>query len=283
MDKFIKNSQLLDSNNLHHFADLMDLELIRLAKTPEGEPILEQLDWVNPDLSPGHVSKMEKEIYPPGFHLFSDLEVPEYLKMTPNQQRLVPKPIRDKAVNEIRNLANEYLIEDDVDKYVVDGIKDVFYFILAVESSIEEKTITVEDLSVVPGRRRVNLFIALDRLYKALKPFQQEDYVIKGSARKLTSWPLIRNMIKDGWLIPVKGKRIKNIIKDDQGKIIDVVTKMESVGGEQLHQFKLKLNLPDTLPENIRKFADEGYKILKKENSLLFRGINTIKNLLPKK
>jgi hypothetical protein len=283
MDKFIKNSQLLDSNNLHHFADLMDLELIRLAKTPEGEPILEQLDWVNPDLSPGHVSKMEKEIYPPGFHLFSDLEVPEYLKMTPNQQRLVPKPIRDKAVNEIRNLANEYLIEDDVDKYVVDGIKDVFYFILAVESSIEEKTITVEDLSVVPGRRRVNLFIALDRLYKALKPFQQEDYVIKGSARKLTSWPLIRNMIKDGWLIPVKGKRIKNIIKDDQGKIIDVVTKMESVGGEELHQFKLKLNLPDTLPENIRKFADEGYKILKKENSLLSRGINTIKNLFPKK
>jgi hypothetical protein len=283
MDKFIKNSQLLDSNNLHYFADLMDQELIRLAKTPEGEPILEQLDWVNPDLSPGHVSKMEKEIYPPGFHLFSDLEVPEYLNMTPNQQRLVPKPVRDKAVNEIRDLANEYLIEDDVDKYVVDGIKDVFYFILAVESSIEEKTITVEDLSVVPGRRRVNLFIALDRLYKALKPYQQEDYVIKGSARKLTSWPLIRNMIKDGWLIPIKGKRIKNIIKDDQGKIIDVVTKMESVGGEQLHQFKLKLNLPDTLPENIRKFADEGYKILKKENSLLSRGINTIKNLFPKK
>ena len=131
MDKFLNNCKLLDSNNLHHFADLIDSELIRLAKTPEGDPIVEEVDWVNPDLNPEHVSKMEKEIYPAGFHLFSDLEVPDYLKMTPRQQRLVPKPIRDQIIQEIRNTANEYLVEDDVDKYIVDGINNVFYFILA--------------------------------------------------------------------------------------------------------------------------------------------------------
>lgn len=279
MDKFIKICELLEVNKLYYFADQKDKDLIKLAKTPEGERIVEEVDWKNPELNAEQISQMEKDVYPEGFHTYTDVEVPEFLKMTPRQQRLVPKPIRDKIIQEIRSTAHEYLIEDDVDEYIVDGINGVFYFILAVRK--DNKSIEIEDLTVIPGRRRIHLFIALERIYKALKPFQDQDYVIKGDARQTTSWPMIRNMAKDGWLIPIKGKRIKEIVKDEAGNIVDLRTNMTSTGGELLHKFKFKLNLPDALPENIKKYAEEGYKILKKEKSFLSRGMNALRNILP--
>jgi hypothetical protein len=287
MDKFIKICELLESKELFYFADKLDKDLIRLAKTPEGERLIEEVDWRNPELNPQQISKMESDVYPSGFHLFTDLEVPDYLKLTPSQQRLVPKPVRDKIIQEIRSTANEYLIEDDVDQYIIDGIDGVFYFILAVRSNNDgsdnfEPSIEVEDLTVIPGRRKINLFIALERLYKALKPYQDQEFVLKGDAREKTSWPMIRNMAKDGWLIPIKGKRIREIIKDEAGNIVDLRTDMRSVGGEMLHKFKFKMNLPDTFPEKFQMYADEGYKILKQKKSLLSRGLDRVRNILPK-
>jgi hypothetical protein len=250
-------------------ADINDKVLQKIAKNPEGEPIVEKVDWKNPDIKPTDISRMEKEIYPEGFHLFTDLEVPKYLDLTPRQRALMPKPLRDKAEKEINEAANEYLIEDDVDRYIVDGMNNVFYTIMAVRN--RKKTIEIEDLTVVPGRRRVNLMIALERVYNLLKPYQSEGFSIIGSARKTTSWPMIKNMVKEGWLIPVEGKRIKSVQRDEQGRIIDMTTRMEDIGDEELHDFKFQLNLPSALPEYIQKYAKEGYETIKKESSGLFK------------
>ena len=46
---------------------------------------------------------------------------------------------------------------------------------------------------------------------------------------------------------------------------------MRSVGGEMLHKFKFKMNLPDTFPEKFQMYADEGYKILKQKKSLTLK------------
>ena len=156
-------------------ADINDKILQKIAKNPEGNPIVEKVDWKNPDIKPGDISRMEKEIYPEGFHLFTDIEVPKYLNLTPQQQAAIPKYLRDKAEKKINEVADEYLVEDDVDRYIVDGMNNVFYAIMAVRNN--DKTIEVEDLTVVPGRRRVNLMIALERIYHLLKPYQSQEFL----------------------------------------------------------------------------------------------------------
>jgi len=250
-------------------ADHNDRILQKIAKNPEGEPIVEKIDWQNPDIKPGDISRMEKEIYPPDFHLFSDLEVPDYLNLSQTQRSLIPKFLRDRAEKEINEVADEYLIEDDVDRYIIDGINNVFYVIMAVRN--RKKTIEIEDLTVVPGRRRVNLMIALERVYNILKPYQSQDFSIIGSARKTTSWPMIKNMVKEGWLVPVEGKRIKSVQRDDQGRVVDMQTRMDYTGGEDMHDFKFKLNLPSSLPEYIQKYAKEGYETIKNESRSFFK------------
>lgn len=241
-------------------ADNNDRILQKIAKNPEGEPIVEKVDWLSDKIKPGDVSRMESEIYPRDFHLFSDLESSEYLDMSPEEQAAIPKFLRDRAEREINQTAEDYLIEDDVDKYLIDGINNVFYTIMAVKN--RKKNIDVEDLTVVPGNRRVNLMIALERIYHLLKPYQSQGFTITGSARKTTSWPMIKNMVSQGWLIPVEGKRIKSVQRDETGRVVDMETRMESIGGERLHDFKFQLNLPSSLPEYIQKYAREGYEKL---------------------
>lgn len=249
-------------------ADINDKILQKIAKNPEGNPIVEKVDWKNPDIKPGDISRMEKEIYPEGFHLFTDIEVPTYLNLTPRQRAAIPKYLRDKAEKKINEVADEYLVEDDVDRYIVDGMNNVFYAIMAVRN--DDKTIEVEDLTVVPGRRRVNLMIALERIYHLLKPYQSQEFSIIGSARKTTSWPMIKNMAKEGWLIPVEGDSIRSVQRDDQGRVVDMNTSMESIGGERLHDFEFRLNLPSSLPDYIQKYAKEGYETIKKESTKNF-------------
>lgn len=260
-----------------HQADINDKVLQKIAKTPEGEPIVEKLDWVNTSFKPNDLIKMESDVYPPDFHVFSDLEIPSYVYMTPEQQKLIPKPARDKIIKEIRQKADEYLIEDDNDKYIVDGMNGIFYFILSVNN--RKKKIEVEDLTVIPGNRRTNLMIALDRLYKLLMPYQSQGFSIIGSARKTTSWPMIKNMVKQGWLIPVKGKRIKKVFKDDQGRVVDMDTSMDDIGDEELHEFEFQLNLPSALPDYIQKGAAEAYEKINPKKSLINKGVDKLKSL----
>lgn len=260
-----------------HQADINDKVLQKIAKTPEGEPIVEKLDWVNTSFKPNDLIKMESDVYPPDFHVFSDLEIPSYVYMTPEQQKLIPKPARDKIIKEIRQKADEYLIEDDNDKYIVDGMNGIFYFILSVNN--RKKKIEVEDLTVIPGNRRTNLMIALDRLYKLLIPYQSQGFSIIGSARKTTSWPMIKNMVKQGWLIPVKGKRIKKVFKDDQGRVVDMDTSMDDIGDEELHEFEFQLNLPSALPDYIQKGAAEAYEKINPKKSLINKGVDKLKSL----
>ncbi len=259
-----------------HQADINDKVLQKIAKTPEGEPIVEKLDWVNTSFKPNDLIKMESDVYPPDFHVFSDLEIPSYVYMTPEQQKLIPKPARDKIIKEIRQKADEYLIEDDNDKYIVDGMNGIFYFILSVNN--RKKKIEVEDLTVIPGNRRTNLMIALDRLYKLLMPYQSQGFSIIGSARKTTSWPMIKNMVKQGWLIPVKGKRIKKVYRDDQGRVVDMNTSMDDIGDEELHEFEFQLNLPSALPDYIQKGAAEAYEKINPKKSLINKGVDKLKS-----
>lgn len=259
-----------------HQADINDKVLQKIAKTPEGEPIVEKLDWVNTSFKPKDLIKMESDVYPPDFHVFSDLEIPSYVYMTPEQQKLIPKPARDKIIEEIRQKADEYLIEDENDKYIVDGMNGIFYFILSVNN--RKKKIEVEDLTVIPGNRRTNLMIALDRLYKLLMPYQSQGFSIIGSARKTTSWPMIKNMVKQGWLIPVKGKRIKKVYRDDQGRVVDMNTSMDDIGDEELHEFEFQLNLPSALPDYIQKGAAEAYEKINPKKSLINKGVDKLKS-----
>ncbi len=259
-----------------HQADINDKVLQKIAKTPEGEPIVEKLDWVNTSFKPNDLIKMESDVYPPDFHVFSDLEIPSYVYMTPEQQKLIPKPARDKIIKEIRQKADEYLIEDDNDKYIVDGMNGIFYFILSVNN--RKKKIEVEDLTVIPGNRRTNLMIALDRLYKLLMPYQSQGFSIIGSARKTTSWPMIKNMVKQGWLIPVEGKRIKRVKRDDQGRVVDMKTSMDDIGDEELHEFEFQLNLPSALPDYIQKGAAEAYEKINPKKSLINKGVDKLKS-----
>ena len=259
-----------------HQADINDKVLQKIAKTPEGEPIVEKLDWVNTSFKPNDLIKMESDVYPPDFHVFSDLEIPSYVYMTPEQQKLIPKPARDKIIKEIRQKADEYLIEDDNDKYIVDGMNGIFYFILSVNN--RKKKIEVEDLTVIPGNRRTNLMIALDRLYKLLIPYQSQGFSIIGSARKTTSWPMIKNMVKQGWLIPVEGKRIKRVKRDDQGRVVDMNTSMDDIGDEELHEFEFQLNLPSALPDYIQKGAAEAYEKINPKKSLINKGVDKLKS-----
>jgi len=258
-------------------ADINDKVLQKIAKTPEGEPIVEKLDWVNTSFKPNDLIKMESDVYPPDFHVFSDLEIPSYVYMTPEQQKLIPKPARDKIIKEIRQKADEYLIDDDNDKYIVDGMNGIFYFILSVNN--RKKKIEVEDLTVIPGNRKTNLMIALDRLYKLLIPYQSQGFSIIGSARKTTSWPMIKNMVKQGWLIPVKGKRIKKVFTDDQGRVVDMDTRMDDIGDEELHEFEFQLNLPSALPDYIQKGAAEAYEKINPKKSLINKGVDKLKSL----
>jgi len=261
-------------------ADNNDRILKKIAKTLEGEPIVEKLDWVNPSLRPKDISKMESDIYPPDFHVYEDLEVPAFLDMTQEQQSLIPKPARDNIYRQIRETADEYLIDDDNDKYIVDGINNVFYFVLSVNE--RKKRIEVEDLTVVPGNRKTNLPIALERLHKLLIPYQNKEFSIIGSARKTTSWPMIKNLVKQGWLIPVEGKRIKKVYRDDQGRVIDMKTRMDERVTEGLHEFELRLNLPSSLPENLQKLANEAYEKIFPKKSLLDKGIDKLKRFIGK-
>jgi len=276
MKIIISSCKYHESVGNFHQADINDRVLQKIAKTPEGEPIIEKLDWVNTSLRPKDLIKMESDVYPPDFHVFSDLEVPSYVYMTPEQQKLIPKPARDKIYKEIREKADEYLIEDDNDKYIVDGMNGIFYFILSVNN--RKKKIEVEDLTVIPGNRRTNLMIALDRLYKLLMPYQSQGFSIIGSARKTTSWPMIKNMVKQGWLIPVKGKRIKKVFKDDQGRVVDMNTSMDDIGDEELHEFEFQLNLPSALPDYIQKAADEAYEKLNPKKTFVNKGIDKLKS-----
>jgi hypothetical protein len=276
----ISSCQYHESVGNFHQADINDKALQKIAKTLEGEPIVEKLDWVNPSLRPKDVSKMEADVYPPDFHLFTDLEIPSYLDMTPEQQRLIPKPVRDRIIREIRETAEEHLIEDNRDKYIVDGINGIFYFILSVNN--RKKKIEVEDLTVIPGNRKTNLMIALDRLYKLLMPYQSQGFSIIGSARKTTSWPMIKNMVKQGWLIPVQGKRIKKVFRDDQGRVTDMNTRMDDIGDEELHEFEFQLNLPSALPDYIQKAAAQAYEKLNPKKTFVNRGVDKLKSLFSK-
>ena len=61
---------------------------------------------------------------------------------------------------------------------------------------------------------------------------------------------MVKTMVQRGWITvnPGPDKRVQEVIKDESGKITDIRTRTHYLGGEQMHEFKGKLNLPDEFP-----------------------------------
>jgi hypothetical protein len=61
---------------------------------------------------------------------------------------------------------------------------------------------------------------------------------------------MVKTMVQKGWITvnPGPGKKIQDVTKDESGQIMDIRTREHYLGGERMHEFKGKLNLPDTFP-----------------------------------
>lgn len=239
MEILIKLAQYHDSKSHYKESDYVDNLIVRLAKSEDGEDLIQGVEWKNPNLDPEKLQEMERDIYPAGFHYYTDIDIPgtkETIEYLPKEQRT------------LRNLSDEFgdAISSGTDKVIVDGEPDKFYFILEVNSN--KKEIEAADLTVSEQNRRGNFLLALSRLYAILKPYN--GWKIVCDLRHSTSWPIVKTMVQRGWITvkPGPDKRVQDVTKDESGKIIDIRTRTHYLGGEQMHEFKGKLNLPDEFP-----------------------------------
>ena len=90
MEILIKLAQYHDSKGNLRESDYVDNLILRMAKSEDGEDLIEGVEWKNPNLDPEKLQAMERNIYPEGFHLYTDVDIPtskalvEYL---PKEQR----------------------------------------------------------------------------------------------------------------------------------------------------------------------------------------------------
>lgn len=239
MEILIKLAQYHDSKGNLRESDYVDNLILRIAKSEDGEDLIEGVEWKNPNLDPEKLQEMERGIYPEGFHYYTDIDIPSSKALVgylPKEQRT------------LRNVSESFgdALSSDTDKVIVDGEPDKFYFILEVNS--EEREIEAADLTVSEENRRGNFLLALSRLHKILRPYN--GWKIVCDLRHSTSWPMVKTMVQRGWINvnPGPNKKVQDVIKDESGKIIDIITRTHYLGGEQMHQFKGKLNLPDEFP-----------------------------------
>ena len=123
MEILIKLAQYHDSKGNLRESDYVDNLILRMAKSEDGEDLIEGVEWKKPNLDPEKLQAMERNIYPEGFHLYTDVDIPtskalvEYL---PKEQRT------------LQNLSENFgdVLSSDTDKVIVDGEPDKFYFIL---------------------------------------------------------------------------------------------------------------------------------------------------------
>ena len=239
MKILIKLAQYHDSKGHLKESDYVDNLILRIAKSEDGEDLIEGVEWKNPNLDPEKLQEMERDIYPAGFHYYTDIDIPSakgLIEYLPKEQRT------------LRNVSESFgdALSEDTDKVIVDGEPDKFYFILEVNSA--EQEIEAADLTVSEENRRSNFTLALSRLHKILRPYN--GWKIVCDLRHSTSWPMVKTMVQRGWITvkPGPNKKVQEVIKNDLGQIVDIKTRTHYLGGEQMHQFKGKLNLPDEFP-----------------------------------
>lgn len=239
MNLLIKLAQYHDSKGHLKESDYVDNLMLRLSKSEDGEDLIKGVEWKNPRFKPENLQEMESEIYPEGFHYYTDLDIPSartMIEMLPEENRT------------LQNISDSFgdAVSSGTDKVIVDGEEDKFYFILELDS--DKKEIEAADLTVSEENRRTNFLLALNRLYQVLKPYN--GWKIVCDLRHSTSWPMVKTMVQKGWITvkPGPDKKIQDVIKDESGQIMDITTREHYLGGERMHQFKGKLNLPDIFP-----------------------------------
>ena len=241
MEILIKLAQYHDKRKQYRESDYVDNLMIKLSKSETGEDLIEGVEWKNPNLDPKKLQEMESQIYPEGFHYYTDIDVDQAKRSI----EYLPEEMRS-----LRNISEGFgdAVSSGTDKVIVDGEPDKFYFILEVDSN--KKEIEAADLTVSEENRRTNFKLALKRLYDILKPYSDQGYKIVCDLRHSTSWPVVKSMVQRGWIEVKEGpnKKIQNVIRDESGRIIDIETRTHHLGGELMHEFKGKLKLPDVYP-----------------------------------
>lgn len=236
----IKLAQIYDELGNFVDSDRLDNILIKLSKSETGKDLIEGVEWKNPDFSPQELQRMEREIYPSGFHTYDDYdasELQELVEYLPEEQR---------TLGNIKSMFEEAL-SDETDKVIVDGEPNQFYFVLEVDD--DEKMIEAADMTVAIENRRTNFLQALHRIYQILKPYSDAGYFIYCDLRHSTSWPMMKTMVEKGWIEPDLRKKspVKKVERDETGKL-KIKTETHYLGGEKMHQFQGKLTLPSEFP-----------------------------------
>jgi hypothetical protein len=239
MNLLVRLAKYHESKGRFKESDYIDNLMLRLSKSEDGEDLIKGVEWKNPRFKPENLQQMESEIYPEGFHYYTDLDIPNARRMI----EMMPEEYRT-----LENVSNEFgdALSSSTDKVIVDGEENKFYFILELDS--DKKEIEAADLTVSEENRRANFLLALKRLYDILKPYN--GWKIVCDLRHSTSWPMVKTMVQKGWITvkPGPGKKIQDVTKDESGQIMDIRTREHYLGGERMHEFKGKLNLPDTFP-----------------------------------
>ena len=239
MNLLVRLAKYHESLGRYKESDYVDNLMLRLSKAEDGEDLIKGVEWKNPRFKPENLQQMESEIYPEGFHYYTDLDIPNARRMI----EMMPEEHRT-----LENVSNEFgdALSSSTDKVIVDGEENKFYFILELDS--DKKEIEAADLTVSEENRRTNFLLALNRLYQILKPYN--GWKIVCDLRHSTSWPMVKTMVQKGWITVKPGpeKKIQDVIRDESGQIMDIRTREHYLGGERMHEFKGKLNLPDTFP-----------------------------------
>lgn len=232
----IKLAQIYDNKGNYFDSDRLDNVLIRMSKSETGKDLIEGVEWKNPDFSPQELQRMEREIYPSGFHTYDEYDASGLQGMVeelPEQQR---------TLGNIKSMFEDAL-SDETDKLIVDGEPNKFYFVLEVDD--DEKLIEAADLTIMAHAQDIKAK-ALKRLYRILKPYSEKGYSIYCDLRHSTSWPMMKKLVEKGWIVPEinEDSPVRKVEFDESGKLTKLKTNTHYLGGERMHEFKGVLRLP---------------------------------------
>jgi hypothetical protein len=207
-------------------ADFFDNLIIKIAKSDEGENLVEGVDWKNSNFKPIDLQRMENRIYPEGFHEYQDYDLP-----TDNNPR---------SYRSVQNDMDEYREDDEIDHIIVDGEKDKFYFVLEID--VNKRHVELSDLTIENEQFGT---AALRRLAKNLLPF--DGWKIGCSLRPTSSRPMMIKLINKGFVIPVVNGNspVRNLRKDESGKVVDFDSDTHYLGGERMGEFLGTIKIPD--------------------------------------
>jgi hypothetical protein len=130
MEILIKLAQYHDSKGHLRESDYVDNLILRIAKSEDGEDLIEGVEWKNPNLDPKKLQEMERNIYPEGFHYYTDMDIPSakgLIEYLPKEQRTL-RNVSDSFVILIAPLAGKLFVCGEKHPTVAVQIQQCFVF-----------------------------------------------------------------------------------------------------------------------------------------------------------